>query len=405
MHRYRISVAKLSKQNNKRFFSDNHFYKLGESSFSSEKQFVSPIVFDNSIDIEKLRPGETINSPYELTISPSFKDFWHSSFYCHDRINTSTPFGRSLGLQDQVLPFSLILFLATSMSHSDQAKLIAEYKNARYHWPVFAGDTVKKRFVVREVKLDICGKNSYITIECLLKNQRGVTVFSCDKTMMFPGVTPSDTVVERSSETSSNKFMNHLIQQADVLREIGSQTFSPLRPGQLILHSLTRPFSLSQSMELSSLARLTHERVFNTQRFQDNELYVPAGLVLSLTTSISSRDLHEVLFEELEHCHFPNSLHPGDTVGALTFIESIEEHVTGDIESAKIRTIGFKNMDVLRTLRNVSFPIEVFQQKYTRSRDFKSLVQEKIPELSQSIVCVVDRVIYRQTAKQAPFLL
>lgn len=36
-----------------------------------------------------------------MTVSHSLRDFWQSAFYSHDRINTSTPFARSLGLQDQ----------------------------------------------------------------------------------------------------------------------------------------------------------------------------------------------------------------------------------------------------------------------------------------------------------------
>ena len=65
--------------------------------------------------------GEVIDIPYELTISPAFRDQWQSAFYSHDRLNTSTPFARKLGFQDQVLPFSLMLFLAGSMSHADSA--------------------------------------------------------------------------------------------------------------------------------------------------------------------------------------------------------------------------------------------------------------------------------------------
>jgi hypothetical protein len=117
------------------------------------------------------RQGEVINIPYELTVSTSFRDFWQSAFYSHDRLNTSTPFARKvrsqhhpqqfghgrarsseakavteagsgvvcgvclkrcmvwcgvgvrwqLGFQDQVLPFSLMLFLTGSMSHADAA--------------------------------------------------------------------------------------------------------------------------------------------------------------------------------------------------------------------------------------------------------------------------------------------
>ena len=40
-----------------------------------------------------------------------------------DRVNTSTPFARALGLQDAVLPFSLVLFLAGAMTHADAAQV------------------------------------------------------------------------------------------------------------------------------------------------------------------------------------------------------------------------------------------------------------------------------------------
>lgn len=54
-------------------------------------------IVDYAVDIATVRPGQTIDVPYELTIAPSFRDFWQSAFYSHDRINTSTPFARSLG--------------------------------------------------------------------------------------------------------------------------------------------------------------------------------------------------------------------------------------------------------------------------------------------------------------------
>lgn len=47
-------------------------------------------------------------------------------------------------------------------------------------------------------------------------------------------------------------------------------------------------------MELSSLARLTHSRHFDTVKHGAEELAVPAGLILALATSLSARDLHEV---------------------------------------------------------------------------------------------------------------
>jgi hypothetical protein len=109
-----------------------------------------------------------------------------------------------------------------------------------------------------------------------------------------PKVPSSDVVLPRSPDYSGTKFLQHVITQSDVLSNLGSQTFTPLRAGQLILHTLSRPVTATQSMQLSSLARLTHERVFNTQKYPNQELYIPAGLVLGLTCSIASRDLHEV---------------------------------------------------------------------------------------------------------------
>ena len=106
----------------------NHFYKvsptndddsLGAITRSTMKgKTITGKVIDHAVDLTRARPGESIDVPYEVTISHSMRDFWQSAFYSHDRINTSTPFARSLRLQDQVVPFHLMLFLAGSMSHA-----------------------------------------------------------------------------------------------------------------------------------------------------------------------------------------------------------------------------------------------------------------------------------------------
>lgn len=58
-------------------------------------------------------------------------------------------------------------------------------------------------------------------------------------------------------------------------------------------------------------------------------------------------------------CTFPNNLSPGDTVGVVSFVQALEEHVGGDIEAVCIRTIGIKNCDVPGTLAGVDLPVEV----------------------------------------------
>ena len=42
----------------------------------------------------------------------------------------------------KVLPFSLMLFLASSMTHVEGAVVQVAYRNAKYLWPGFAGTSI-----------------------------------------------------------------------------------------------------------------------------------------------------------------------------------------------------------------------------------------------------------------------
>lgn len=252
----------------------SQFYKVTSDNFVNGRkdadvlmqQSIVGNVIDNTIDLKNVRPGETIKIPYEITINDSFLSLWQSAFYSHDRINASTPFARSLGFQDAVIPFTLMLFLASSMSHADYAKLENGYCNGRYLWPAFSGDTFKKKFVIKNLRPTSDGLHSLFRIHCELINQRGVIVFTCEKTMLFPFQVVRSSEVEMTNQPSaSSEFLDHLIKKADILQTLGSQTLTSLRPGQLIIHKLTRPLTFTQIMQLSSLARLTHERHFNTR--------------------------------------------------------------------------------------------------------------------------------------------
>lgn len=204
------------------------------------------------------------------------------------------------------------------------------------------------------------GKNSNFNIECELCNQKDITVFSCEKSMIFPFIVPqSDVALPPSHFEKEGSLLSHLISEADALQRSGSQTLSSVRPGQLIVHGLQRPIPLSSSMQLASLARLSHGRHFNTSLYKLEEMTVPGGLILGMTLSLASKDLYEVLHEELSECVFPNHLNPGEVVSALTFILKLEEHVSGDIEAITVRTIGVKNCDVIRYLKGKKLPGEV----------------------------------------------
>ena len=366
---------------------------------------------DPTVHLKNARPGDIIRIPYELTINHSFRDFWHGAFYSHDRINTSTPFSRELGLQDQTVPFTMMLFLATSMSHAyDAAKVATGFRNAKYHWPAFADDTFTKQFKVKSVRTTSDNKKTEFGLECTLFNQRDKPIFSVEQPIIFPFVVPnSDVSVPQSSFGKDDSLLHHLVDQAEKLQQLGSQTLMPLTPGQLLLHGMQRPIALGQCMQLSTIARINHDRHFNTRKHKlPDEMTIPAGLQLAMTLAMASRDLHEVLHEELTECIFPHFLLPGEVMGAISFVIKVEEHISGDIECVTLRTIGVRGIDVVNDLKDNSMPIEIFtknplMQRWERS--LETILDEEFPLLSKNIVCIADRKLYRPAPKAVPFLL
>lgn len=124
-----------------------------------------------------------------------------------------------------------------------------------------------------------------------------------------------------------------------------------------------------------------------------------------LFTKATNRDLHEVLHEDLMGAWFINNLHPGDTVGALTFVKNLEENVGGDLESVTIRTIGVKNIDVAKDLQGVPFPSELFTMELPRRSAVERICAQKCPLLTDRVVSVLDRRVLRQTPRVPDFLL
>jgi hypothetical protein len=133
--------------------------------------------------------------------------------------------------------------------------------------------------------------------------------------MLFPTAVPtSDVKIPSDYNPKYDKFLHHIVANGEKLTAQGSQTFCALRQGQLIFHTLNRPLSETHMMQLATLARLTPDKHFNTRKYTKEEIMVPGGLTFALTCSLASRDLHEVIYEDLVACSFPNHLCPGETV-------------------------------------------------------------------------------------------
>lgn len=134
-------------------------------------------------------------------------------------------------------------------------------------------------------------------------------------------------------------------------------------------------------------------------------IIILVGLVLGLTTSAANRDFHEALHEEVINVSYVHHLHPGDVVGAFSYISDVNENLPGDLESVTVRTIGVKNMDVMNDLQDVSIPMELLLTDKTYTKSVDGICKSLCPKLYNKIVAVVDRKIIRQSNRREVFLL
>jgi len=397
----------------------NGLHKLAEAPKEEETEMDAPpanflqqgFVLDHAVDLRNVRPGDRLDIPYELTISETMQDFWFAAFFDQNRIHTSRPFCRKMGLQDRVLPFSLALFLTTSMSHADAAKVQVGFGRVHYLWPMFAGDTFTKKFTVNKVRNTSDGNHSVIHFTCDLINHRGRICMRADKRMLFQfPVNESSArmpaVADDEEPLQTHLFRDHILSKANtVLAELPSHSLAKLQAGDLILHTLHRSLTFSQSQQLASLARLTHERHFDTKKYNvHSEILVAGGLVLGITCSAAARDLHEILHEEIVSCCYVNALHPDSIVGAVSYVSAVDDNLPGDLELVTVTTLGIKNVNVKRDLAGVGIPLELFQPGIF-SKEIEKICKESCPQLQGNIVVQVERKILRQTHHREVFLL
>lgn len=221
---------------------------------------------------------------------------------------------------------------------------------------------------------------------------------------------PPSTVAENQTN-NDNLFREHILSKASVLQDLQSHSLAVLRPGQLILHSLRRALTLSQSIQLASLARLTHERHFDSRKYDPTELLVPGGLVIGITMSASARDFHELLHEEIINVNYANPLHPDNMVGSISYIQRVEDLV-GDLQLVTVRTFGIKNIDVVKELDGLDLPLELFELNDSpsqgggiKARTIQRICKKYCPLLYNQVVVQMDRRILRQAPRQQVFLL
>ena len=110
-----------------------------------------------------------------------------------------------------------------------------------------------------------------IQFQCDLINQRSRLCMRADKRTLFQFTIPESSQSSASSQPlrptpfppDANLVRDHLLSKSQTLRGLSSHSIVNVREGQLVLHSLKRCLTFTQSQQLASLAKLTHEKHFD----------------------------------------------------------------------------------------------------------------------------------------------
>jgi hypothetical protein len=113
------------------------------------------------------------------------------------------------------------------------------------------------------------------------------------------------------------------------------------------------------------------------------------------------------LHEEILHASYANSLHPENSVGAISYVQRVDgDSAPGDLEIVNVRTIGLKNINVKRDLDGVEFPLELFRGDVMLPKELERVCKTLCPILTNKIVVIMDRRIVRQSSsREGIFLL
>lgn len=360
----------------------------------------------------KMKPGDILPNPFEMTITESLLSLWHHTFYSHDRTVTSILFAKKLGLtpdNQMPIPFMMGLYLTVCMNDTHGAVFHLGFRNARQHASITTGMTVRQRIVVKDIKSTSGAKNSIITTRRELINvSDNMVLFTVEKLELYPFLNydfsenGSAANAEKTYKALSSSFRSSILSRGakdeSVVPE--KQNILPLEKGKLILHTFTRPMGVDSNLALSTIFKVTHPIHIDHHIYDPEDtrgIVISGGLVQALTVAAASRDLHEVVWEELMQGDNIAPLGPRDTLGAVSYVMDRKVNESSVLhEELIVRTFGLKNISPAIECTHLEFPPELFEGPHRRPSDYNNILHKAGAYwLEERLVTVITRKIVR----------
>lgn len=300
-------------------------------------------------DFEK---GATYDHPWEVTIDGGTVALFQASFLDATPIYSSAVLAKASGLQDRPLHPLLCLNLGLSFSvHdvSEQAIAHLAYIDVRFPEAGYAGDTVRARSTVLDVKASSSGDKGVVHVRTILSNEKGNVLCAFERKALIRAGKLGDRPAWSAISGEPTPDVKSFPSVPKALRDPGRGGFGffadEFAPGQVFTHAIGKTIGASEHMQLTALVRNSHPLHFDEVYCKDNSFtkqrVVYGGLVLSWVATLASRDLggHALWEAGLDAGAHPNGVVGGDTLYAASKVLAVEgERVTFRLVGVKNRT-------------------------------------------------------------------
>ncbi len=349
------------------------------------------------LDYRNAFPGQIVTSPYEATIDESWITSWQSMVQTGNPLETSLHFCEELGLKGRLAPFQMLVNLGLCLvveSFSESSIFHLGISNVIYERPVYAGDTLRSVMIIDDLVPSSNQKYTIFKTRMILVNQENQRVISMNRNSLFPYIDPLNIPNEMIQykhrdfplfEQETYPYLRHdLFQPVQNIERPILKDQPELMQGDLILHSITRPMGLSNSLAYSTLYKNTHPLHINSARYGMEGLVVCGGFIIPMIHGAASRDIRFALDHEIIDTMHINKIHHEDAIGAMSYIIDAKEVQPG-IECLTIRTFGLKNIDAERDLINSDIPDDLLLSPEIKPREIELLCKTYCPELHHKI--------------------
>ena len=365
--------------------------------------YATPPVFD----LNQAWPGLILESPHEITVEDQWRSRWSSIFPISQRIQTSVEYSKACGFSEIPFPPDLLLNMALSFAldpFSDQCRYQLEFENARQEKTVYAGDTLKSYSRVEEIRNTSRGDASVLSMTHILVNQRNERIYSLQMRYYFDPLSE----IKTKPEPAPRFYADHYFQQAAEFftqRYQGLSAFPEapqfhLARGDVFHHRSQRPISWSENLSVSTMLQESHPIHWDADRYGKEGLIISGGLVYSLVSAISNRDFLQVLDEVVLHCSHLQPVSPGDQVGAISRVLSVDP-IDDHLEAVRVKTLGLKNIAQEDFRSGDKFPRRLLKEKQRSRNEIEEICAQESPELMEKIVLQCVRTLIRPRVDSA----